>query len=485
MNTLSVLRRNGIPALAAGLVSVFCLAVPETEEQINDTETFGGPKVGTVLKPPTVLQVKRAVGKLGKREPNAVTLYTRSFNVDTPEGIRELFARCRDVDKQVAGVGKSVLSKQVEKLTSDSTYTKTYGVKTLEGKHFRIVGPKKIIRYEKGRKVAKSADDFLKKLLDAADTTFEKTTSNLLMNQFMNWAKTKGTIYVIPSDKVWARIRPPTMKTEIVQTVVPNDSTRELCIYVSPKDQDFAGQALGYSVAAMVNREYSRIITGKPDATMPVFFITGLSANEGNLEVVITEMGPVKLKEFVVLRKKVKMGRPKPGTNPPPLKEKQLIPLDSLTIAKGYPARLEDMYYFLLQSSVLVKDLQEKAPLSFIALTRKLAEGKKFAKEIGLSYMEMQRSIEGRELVKPKKKANGTKAETIEEMDYKRFSRYADKIFYELTETYLNEQLKEKLKKKKAEAKKAAAAKEGSETAQKPKSEKTAQAKTTPAGKGK
>jgi hypothetical protein len=235
----------------------------------------------------------------------------------------------------------------------------------------------------------------------------------------------------------------------------------------------------------MVNREYTRIITGKPDAAMPVFFITGLSANEGNLEAVITETGPVKLKEFVVLRKKYKLDRPKPGTNPPPLKEKQLIPLDSLTIAKGYPARLEDMYYFLLQSSVLVKDLQEKAPLSFIALARKLAEGKKFAKEIGLSYMEMQRSIEGRDLVKPKKKANGTKAETIDEMDYKRFSRYADKIFYELTETYFNEQLQEKLKKKKAEAKKAAAAKEGSDTAQKPKPEKTGQAKTAPAGKGK
>jgi hypothetical protein len=201
---------------------------------------------------------------------------------------------------------------------------------------------------------------------------------------------------------------------------------------------------------------------------MPPFFSAGFAANAGGLEAVITEEGPVKIKEFTVLSKKYKLGRPKPGTNPPPLKEKRLIPLETLTISKGYPAGDEDMYYFLLQSSVLVDDLQKKAPLAFVSLARKLAEGKKFRKEIGLSYMEMQRSIEERDIVKPKKNENGTGVETIDEIDYKRFSRYADTLFYDLTEAELNRKLKDTMKKKKEAAKKKAGTAAG-DTAQEPK----------------
>jgi len=456
------------------MLSVVCQAALESEDQINDTEAFTKTEPNAPLKAPTVIQVKRAVGKISKRAPTAVTLYTRSFNVDTPEGIRELFTRCRDVDKQVENAGKSVYSRQTEKLTADRTYKKTYGVTLLQGKNFKIVGPKKIISLEKDRKKAINAEPLLKKLLESADAAFAESTSSLLMHQFMNWSKVNGTIYVIPTDKIWARIRPTSLKGEIVQTVIPNDETRELFLYVNPQDQDFAEQALGYAVAAQVNREYSRIITGKPDAAMPKFFITGMSANAGNLEAVITEEGPKKIKQFIVLNKKYKLGRPKAGTNPPPLKEKRLIPLDTLTISKGYPAGDEDKYYFLLQSTILVKDLQEKAPLAFVSLARKLAEGKKFSKEIGLSYMEMQRSIEGRELLKPKKKENGTGTVSIEEMDYKRFSLYVKKIFSDLTETALNEKLSARMKKKKEAAKKKAAA-ATPDTAEKPKKSDTTQ----------
>jgi len=155
-----------------------------------------------------------------------------------------------------------------------------------------------------------------------------------------------------------------------------------------------------------------------------------------------------------------------------PLKKKHLYSLDEIIKITTPPSQTEAKYYFLRQARTMIQTLREKAPLSYICLVRALSSGKEFKKEIGLSYMEMQRDVEGREVKTPVKKKKTKKQpdwysrnrKEVKQVDpkykdYERFSKYLDTVFDKLTEEYLAEQWKKKKAEKAKKAKEARKAK--------------------------
>ncbi len=444
MKTLTLFGYHRLLVLSLLLTCGFAGAAPD--DASGDTPAVQPDS----FSPPTVLNVKRAIGSLLEEDQdNGVTLYTRVFNLETAEGIQELFARCRDYDKAVQAADGSIQAKQLEKLTASRDYAMKYGSTTVNGAYVRVVGPKRMLVREKGKAVVKPTDDILKHYAAVADAAFEKAAASMLMQQFINWKSAPLTLYVIPDQETWMRVRPADIKTELVQTLVSLPANRELYVYINADTSDYADQMIGFGVAGMLYIEYARIITGKPDAQFPLFFSTGLAGNIANLEATITEQGPLQVPEVVLVSKRYPVKRPNPGTMLP-LQEKKLLPLENLTTLKRYPSGPENMYYFLYESRDLVSNLWEKAPLALISLAKNLAEGKKFSKEICLSYMEMQRSVEGREIVKPEEGQA-----PVDERDYQRFEKYAQQQFYKLTQEYMTEEfLKERKKKKEEEAKK-------------------------------
>jgi hypothetical protein len=266
------------------------------------------------------------------------------------------------------------------------------------------------------------------------------------------------------------------VKSEIVQTVISKPETREFYVYSGDKVYDFADQAIKYAVAKMIYQEYAKIISGKPNATLPMFFLDGAAAEAAGTESVITPAGPKQVSVVRLPGKTIRVRRPKKGIMLP-LRKKNLYSLDEIIKITTPPSQTEAKYYFLRQTRTMIQTLREKAPLSYICLVRALSSGKEFKKEIGLSYMEMQRDVDGREVKTPVKKkktkkqpdwySRNKKDEKQGEpkyKDYERFSKYLDTVFDKLTEEYLAEQWKKKKaeKAKKAkEAKKAKGTKDG------------------------
>jgi len=311
----------------------------------------------------------------------------------------------------------------------------------------------------------------MKEILDAADSAFEKTVSDLRMSHFINWSKVPGRIYVIVEQENWILAGGMSVKSEVVQTVIAKPETREFYLYAGGKVYDYANQAIQFAVAKMVYQEYAKIISGKPDAALPMFFLTGAAAEAAGTESVITPAGPKQVAVVKLPGKTIRVKRPKKGIMLP-LRKKNLYSLDEIINTTIYPSQVETKYYFLRQTRTLIQTLRDKAPLSYICLVRALSSGKEFKKEIGLSYMEMQRDVEGREVKTPskkKKKKNQSdwysrnKKEEVKVdpkfKDYERFSKYLDTIYDKLTEEYIAEEYKKKKAEKAKKAKEARKAK--------------------------
>ena len=424
------------------------------------------------LKVPTVLDVKRSIAEV---EKDGVTIYTRVFNIDRAAGIEELFRKCRDIDKQVKAAGTNPTTKKLFGIYKTSKFRRAHkGVVKFAGKYFEVIGPKRIKKYEKGNIVKASFQTELKDILKSADDAFEKATSELRMSLFMNWSKVPGRIYVITDPENWMLVGGASVRSEIVQTVIVKPGTREFYLYAGSKVYDYADQAIKYAVAKLVYEEYAKIITGKPDAKIPFYFLVGAAAEAGGTEAVITPAGPKQVKMVKLPGKVIKVKRPKKGIMLP-LRKKNLFSLDEIVKMTIFPSQTEAKYYLLRQSRAMINALREKAPLSYICLVKALASGKEFQKEIGLSYMEMQRDVLGMEVKQPEKEKTKKKKEPAwrssfdkpekkvdpKYKDYVNFSKYMDIVFNKLTEEYLIEQWK---KKKAEKAKKAKEAKKSQET---------------------
>jgi len=441
---------------------VFILSFLTTQNIISETETdvFEDEDVEIVdgidpkalkgeIKKPTVLQVKKEVRAV---EDRGVTIYTRELNIDRAGGIDELFRKCREIDTKVKNENKSGRRKKIEQLFKQSSYRKKHGIKRYRGKYFNIIGPK--YAYFKSKK--SSFSPVLTNVLKAADTAFENAVNEVLMGQFINWSAVQGTIFVITDQETWRQLGISKMHGLPVQTVYSNPDTREIFVYAGSKIYDFTDQAVAYAVSQMALDEYAKIITGKPSARLPIFFRSGLSAIAGDLESVITLTKPIQVKEVKTSKGIFKIRRPKKGIKLP-LRKKDLIKIDEIVNAKEFPANNNDLYYFLRQSECVVNTLKDKAPLSAILFAQRLASGKEFIEEIGPSYMDAQRDVEQRKVVRPKKNKNKDKDKDKDkkekEVDKKKFQGYENfkKLinyeFYKLTQEYLIEEQKKKRKK--------------------------------------
>ena len=439
--------------------------VEENIEEVTDIKPID--RKGEI-KIPTVLDVKRSIAEM---EKDGVTIFTRVFNIDRSAGIQELFQKCRDTDKAVKDAGTNPTTKKLMESYATRKYKKAHRkLQKIQGKYFEVIGPERIKRLEKGRFIKKSFLPEMKQILRAADAAFEKTVGNLRMSLFIDWSKVPGRIYVIVEPENWLLVGGLNARSDAVQTVIAKPETREFYLFAGDKIYDYADQAIKYSVAKVIYQEYAKIISGKPDARLPFYFLEGAAAEAGGTEAIITAAGPKQVQVVRIFGKTIKVKRPKKGIMLP-LRKKNLYSLDELIKFTRDPSQGEAKYYFLRQTKQLIQTLRDKAPLSYICFVRALSSGKEFKKEIGLSYMEMQRDVEGREVKIPAKKKKKKKQpdwysrtkqgeEKVDPKykDYARFSKYMNAIFNKLTEEYMAEQWKkqkaEKAKKAK-EAKKA------------------------------
>jgi len=203
----------------------------------------------------------------------------------------------------------------------------------------------------------------------------------------------------------------------------------------------------------MVLDEYAKIITGKPSAQLPLFFRAGLAAKAGNLESIITLTKPLQVKEVKTIKGTVRIRRPKKGIKYP-LRKKDLIRVDEIVKAKEFPANNTDLFYFLRQSECIADTLKDRAPLAAIIFAQRLAAGKEFIEEIGPSYMDAQRDVEQRKVVRPKRKTDKEKKDEEEEENkekkfqgYENFKKLINYEFFKLTQEYRIKEKKDRQKK--------------------------------------
>jgi len=428
----------------------------------EDVTVFAAPAAVTQTRTtapnaPDVLSVKRTVMNV---EPKGVTLFTRVFAIDTAAGINELFQRYRALDKQIKDAGKSALAKKVEQAMATPSMRRKYGILQQSSAHCDLIGPQHMAFVSKGKLVNYNPTGLVTRVLNSAERAYAKTTALLLMQQFFNWGSAPARIYLIADEELWASMLAARVTLGAVQTVVVEPANRELFVYVAPVVLEFAEQAVAASVAQLVANEYAKAITGKPTAVMPLFFTTGLAGSVGGLDAILTRNGAQEVAQFSVGGRMYNVGRVRPGTRTP-LAEKRLVPLETLVTMTEFPARTEDGYYILRQSGAMMAVLTSNAPLATIALSRALAGGAEFKKEIGLSYMEMQRDVLGQAVVNAKAKAEAVKKGEFP--DYAKMEAYLKLVFRELTQEYQTEQAR-----KKGAAKAAAPARAPAPAAKKP-----------------
>ncbi len=444
-----ILKIFGLAFFLSLLVTQNIFSEDEIENDIfedEDVEIVDGidPKaLKGVIKSPTVLDVKKEVRTV---EDRGVTIYTRELNLDIAGGIDELFRKCREIDNKVKEQNQSGKRKKIEQLFKKNTYLKKYGIKRYRGKYFNVVGPK--YEYFKAKKALFST--VLTNMLKAADTAFDNAVDQVLMGQFINWAAVQGTIFVINDSEIWRQLGITKKHGLPVQTVFSNPDTREIFVYAGRGIYDFADQAVAFAVSEMVLDEYAKTITGIPSAQLPLFFRTGLAASAGNLESVITLTKPIQIKEVKTIKGTYKIPRPKKGIKYP-LKKNDLLKIDEIIKAKEFPANNNKLFYFLRQSECITETLKDRAPLAAILFAQRLASGKEFIEEIGPSYMDAQRDVEQRKVVRPKKNKDKDKKEKDEKINkfqgYENFKKLMNSEFYKLTQKYRIEEQKKKRKK--------------------------------------
>ena len=199
-------------------------------------------------------------------------------------------------------------------------------------------------------------------------------------------------------------------------------------------------------------KEYGRVLSGRPDAKLPLFLMTGIAGYLSGLEVCVAPPAfvPVQVREVVISGKAKKIKRPKVGIMLP-LQAKRLLPFNELKDAQTLPQLPEQKYYFLRESRGVVEKLWKESPLGMLSLIRALSSGRSFDKEFSLSYCEMQRGIIGTEV---KEQKPSTNVVVVGEADLKYLEKASNRLFYEMTQEKMTEDI-QKAKKAKEEAKKA------------------------------
>lgn len=436
-----------LAAVAGPVVCASAANEPATTNQVAPppaivaTNTVLPPRPANVtLKAPDVLSVKRMVGDV---EKSGITLYTRVFSIDTQTGINELFNRCRMVDKEIVKNGRNTVAARIEDGYASRAFRQRNGLVITNSLYFDLVAPQRMAYVVAGVRKVQDTSNIVAQVLAAADTAYKKTVNMLLMAPFMDWRAVRGRIYIVTDAKIWDTFVKSQVPPNPVQTVHVDAARREFIVYVGPETFEYLDQAVAFAVASAVLDEYARVITGKPQAKLPLFFSAGLAGELSGLEVVQTRLGPMQVPQYTVNYRTYRVRVPKRGFMAP-LNAKRLRSLDELVSAVEYPARNEELYYFLRQSRTVAEALSSNAPLAVVNLARALAGGSEFKKEVGLSYMEMQRDVLARPVTAARPAVQTTETGERKYPDYERFSKYIQLFFHRLTEDYQNELLKQR-----------------------------------------
>jgi len=339
-------------------------------------------------EPPKVLQVKRTVGQV-ESSGTAITLYTRLFGLDTPEGVNEQYNRFRLYDSDVvATADKSPIPKRAQEFTKTQNFFKMYGKEvTLTGEYFLITGPTYTATLEEGKQKRVSNLERLQFLLDTAESNYVASTEKLLISEFMDWSDNPARIYVIPNQPMWLRLRDPQSAEYMAANYCVNDLSREFALLDTPSCAEFVPHVLCYAIDEQILKEYGRVLSGRPDSKLPLFVMTGVAGELSGLEAAIVPPAfvPVQVREVVINNKVKKIKRPKLDILLP-LQVKRLIPFAELKESQTLPQAPEQKYYFLRESRGVIEKLWKESPLGMLSLIRALSIGRNFDKEFSLSY---------------------------------------------------------------------------------------------------
>ena len=414
---------------------------------------FSGALFASHDEPPKVLQVKKTVGQV-ESSGTAITLYTRLFGLDTPEGVNEYYNRFRLYDSDtVANADKSPIPKRAVEFTKTKKYRQMYGADlTLTGEYFIITGPSFCMSIVDEKPKRSSNAERLQMLLDAAESNYVAVTEKLIVGEFMDWSDNPARIFVIPNQAMWLRLRDPQSAEQVCANYCTSDVSREIAILDDASCSEYVPQTLCYAVTEQIVKEYGRVLSGRPDAKLPLFLSTGIAGYLSGLEACIAPPAfiPVQVREVVINGKAKKIKRPKVGIMLP-LQAKRLLPFSELKDAQTLPQLPEQKYYFLRETRGVVEKLWKESPLGMLSLIRSLSQGRSFDKEFSLSYCEMQRGIIGTEVKEQKPTTN---AVVVGEADLKYLEKASNRLFYEMTQEKMTDDI-QKAKKAKEEAKKA------------------------------
>ncbi|MBO7542453.1 hypothetical protein J6T93_00885 [bacterium] len=407
-------------------------------------------------EPPKVLQVKKTVGQV-ESSGTAITLYTRLFGLDTPEGVNEYYNRFRLYDTEtVAPADKSPIPKRAIEFTKTKKYRSMYGPDiVLTGEYFIITGPSYSFSVVEEKTKRSPNAERLQMLLDTAESNYVAVTEKLIVGEFMDWSDIPCRITVIPNQPMWLRLRDAKSADQMCANYCTSDLSREIFILDDVSCSEYVPQTLCYAVTEQIVKEYGRVLSGRPDSKIPLFLMTGIAGYLSGLEVCVAPPAflPVQVREVVINGKAKKIKRPKVGIMLP-LQAKRLLPFSELKEAQTMPQMPEQKYYFLRESRGLVEKLWKESPLGMLSLIRSLSQGRSFDKEFSLSYCEMQRGIIGTEV---KEQKPSTNVVVVGEADLKFLEKASNRLFYEMTQEKMTEDI-QKAQKAKAEAKKAAEA---------------------------
>lgn len=417
-------------------------------------------------EPPKVLQVKKTVGQV-EQSGTAITLYTRLFGLDTPEGVNEFYSRFRLYDNEtVAKADRSNIPTRAKEFTKSKGYRAMYGGEiTLTGEYFLITGPSHTtVTVEEKRKKVENKEH-LQNLLAIAESNYCAVTEKLLVGEFMDWSDYPGRIYVIPNTMMWMRLRSNESAESLTANITGSDNSREFIILDDACCAEYVPQTLCYAISEQIVKEYCRVLSGRPDSKLPLFVNVGVSGELSGLEacVVPPDFTPRQVGEVVINGKGKKIKRPKVGIMLP-LKEKRLMPFAELKDAQALPQLPEQKYYFLRESRGVFEKLWKESPLGVLSLIRSLSQGRNFDKEFSISYCEMQRGIIGAAV---KEQKPSTNVVIVGEADLKALEKASNRLFYEMTQEKMTKDIIEARKaKEKAAAEKAAGEGENKEAAQ-------------------
>ena len=435
-------------------------------------------KEETVKKKFTVPSLKDIGMELKERQGGLNGKYylecLKLLKLDNPNSIKDFYGRFREIDKSVNTAGRSSYATRYAKESKTSEFRKKHGkIKIEKGEHFIIIYPEFIAVGKKKSSSRKSTAETIgiDNILSKADESFGEAAKFVLIDKFINWAgKVKAKIFVVTDENLWRMIRTGTAKARPDQMVITKDRNREFFVYINPETFDSAPEALAYSVAQLVLKEYSRAVSRKSDSKIPLFYLTGAAFNISGLDSVILETGPQQLDKWngkEITPKSIRELRKRSGElKQLPLAKMDLIKLSKIVMATECPKHGEDVYYYARQSAALIKYLAENGQLPFLVMTRMLAKGESFNKAFDKGYVSFRDRLLGKEKKKPKKKRDKkdkkSRKEIKKEMEkqkeakdtlsgYKELNSQSEEvIFFPLTREYLKGEMMDKKKESKS-----------------------------------